>query len=154
MSFREKNAWIAVVTTLIVWGYYFFAVWQAVGSRDLDGQRILNLFYVCMGLTAVLLIGINLIAARVARQNFGADLDEREVTIERRSRRAGVWLLEWMVLGIALAALLWNGWVADAFPAEPLGSGALIIANALLFALVVSNMLTEIVAIVHFRMMA
>ena len=60
MSFREKNAWIASITTLVVWGYYFFEVWRAFELQSLDG--LLIRFWVCMGITLVLMLGLNLLA--------------------------------------------------------------------------------------------
>ena len=66
MSFREKNAWIASITTLLVWSYYFFEVWHAWETRSLDG--LLTKFWVCIGVTGVLMLGLNLLATRnVAR---------------------------------------------------------------------------------------
>src|SRR5688572_12824521 len=89
MSFREKNAWIAVVTTVIVWGYYFLTVFNQVMDRAIDGQGLFTLFLICMGLTVVLLIGINLVAARMAGQSFGAPEDERERDVDRGALHSG-----------------------------------------------------------------
>jgi hypothetical protein len=76
MSFREKNAWIASITTLVVWGYYFFEVWHAFELRSVDG--LLARFWICMGITAVLMLGLNLLATRNRLREFGAPPDEFE----------------------------------------------------------------------------
>ena len=41
-------------------------------------------------------------------------------------------LFEWAVLGISAAALLWGREFAAGFPADPVGSFAIVMANALL----------------------
>ncbi|MEQ1770106.1 MAG: hypothetical protein ABL879_09720 [Devosia sp.] len=153
MSFREKTAWIATITTLVVWSYYFVVVWQAVNAGVLNGDGILKLFYVCMGATIGVMLGGCLLAARLGGHDFGAVPDERERAITGRATTIGTVLLEWMVLGVALWGLLKHGWVGTAFPADPLGSMAVIVANGLLFALVLSNVLREIILIVQFRLM-
>lgn len=153
MSFREKNAWIAVVTTLIVWGFYFLTVWNQVAARTIDGQGLLNLFLICMGITLVLLMGLNLIAARVAKQSFGAPEDERERDVDRRASWWGARLLEWMLLGLAaLGPTVIASYARDGFAADPAGATAVIMANAILFCSVLSQVVREAIHIVHYRM--
>lgn len=151
MSFREKTAWIAVVTTLVVWGYYFFTVWSGVEARALDGQGLWTLFLVCMGITVVLMIGLNLIATRRRMSDFGRPPDELERQMEAGAARVSKTLFEWIVLGIAAGCVVWGRDIAAAFPIDPVGSFAIIVANALLLAGVSTNLLSEIIVIVRFR---
>lgn len=153
MSFREKNAWIAVVTAIVVWGYYFAVVWQGVGARTLDGQALWNLFLICMGLTIALMLGLNLLAARRRMKDFGAAPDELEREVESGAARVTKPLFEWAVLGISAWALLAGRDVAAGFPADPVGSFAIVMANALLLAAVATNVLAEIIIIVRFRVL-
>nr|CBI71199.1 hypothetical protein [uncultured bacterium] len=152
MSFREKTAWIAVLTTLVVWGYYFFTVWSGIQGRALDGAALWTLFLISMGITVVLMLGLNLIATRKRLSDFGRAPDELERQMEDGATRVTKTLFEWMVMGIALACVIWGRDVAAAFPGDPVGSLAIIIANALLFAGVTTNVLSEIIVIVRFRM--
>lgn len=155
MSFREKNAWIAVVVTVIVWGYYFLTVWNGIAARSFDGQGLFTLFLVCMGITVALLIGINLVAARLAGQSFGAPEDERERDVDRRASWWGARLLEWMLLGLAaLGPTVIAGYAREGFPADPAGATAIILANAILFVSVLSQVVREAIHIVSYRMMA
>jgi hypothetical protein len=153
MSFREKAAWIAVVPTLIIWTYYFWWVWQAYWALTLTGPAVWNLFLICMGITVVLLLGLNIVSAIVGKQRFGADLDELERSVDARANAAGGRLLEWLALGVAASA----GWalpqVAAAYPTDPVGTIALVVANAILLVVVVSQVAHEIVHIVSYRVM-
>lgn len=155
MSFRERTAWIAVVTTLIVWGYYFATVWSGIAARQLDGQGLFNLFLICMGITAVLLIGIGLVAARMAKQDFGAPDDEREKDVDRRASWWGARLLDWMLLGLAaLGPTVIADYARTGFPGDPAGATAIILANAILFVAVLSQLVREAIHIVSYRVMA
>ena len=155
MSFREKNAWIAVITTLIVWGYYFFVVWTQVTTRTIDGQGLFNLFLISMGITVVLLFGLNLVAARMARQQFGAPEDEMERAVDARANWLGHRLLGWMLLGLAaLGPTVIASYVRENFADDPAGVTAIIMANANLFVSVLSQIIGECVHIVSYRLMA
>lgn len=153
MSFREKTAWIAVITTLVVWGYYFSEVWRGFGARVLDGQALWMLFLICMGITVVVMLGLNLLASRRRLKDFGAPPDELEKQMESSAARVTKPLFELAVLGISASALLWGRDLAAGFPADPVGSFAIVMANALLLAAVATNVLAEIIIIVRFRVL-
>jgi hypothetical protein len=152
MSFREKNAWIASITTILVWGYYFFEVWRAFEMGTVDG--LLTRFWICMGITAVLLIGLNLLATRDRLRDFGALPDEFERQIEMSATTFSHRLRGWLLLGLAGACPWVSTIVAPAFPADPAGATAIFIANLILFGLVLTELLIELIHIVRFRMTA
>jgi hypothetical protein len=152
MSFREKNAWIATIVTLIVWGYYFFEVWRAFELRSVEG--LLVRFWICMGVTVVLLIGLNLLATRHRLRDFGAPPDEFERQIDMSATTVAHQLRGWLLLGLAAACPWLSTIVAPAFPADPAGATAIFIANAILFGLVLTEIVIELIHIVRFRMAA
>ena len=152
MSFREKNAWIASITTLVVWGYYFFEVWRAWEARSVDG--LLTRFWICMGITAVLMLGLNLLATRNIKRDFGAPPDELERQIESSATVAAYRLRGWLLLGLAAACPWASTIIAPAFPADPAGATAIFIANAILLGLVFTELLVELIHIARFRMTA
>ena len=153
MSFREKSAWIAVIATLVIWGYYFFQFWETYVGGTLQGQDVLQRFLISFGITIVVLLALNLWAARLGKHRFGAELDERERTVERRAKAIEAGLLELMALGVAIAGLLHAADIAAAYPADPAGAAALVIGNAILFVVLVSQVVHELALIVQFRMM-
>lgn len=150
MSFREKNAWIASATTLIVWGYYFFEVWRAWETQSVDG--LLTRFIVCMVVTVVVMLGLNLLASRNRLRDFGAPPDEFERQIDQSSTLVGHRLRGWLLLGLAAACPWLASNVGPAFPADPAGATAIFIANAILFGLVFTELVVELIHIVRFRM--
>ena len=152
MSFREKNAWIASITVLVIWGYYFFEVWRAFELRSVDG--LLIRFWITMGITLVLMIGLNLLATRNPARDFGADPDEFERQIEMSATLIGHRLRGWLLLGLAGACPWLSTVVAPALPPDPAGAPPIVIANLILFGLVLTELLIELIHIVRFRMTA
>ncbi|RYE08506.1 MAG: hypothetical protein EOP22_13240 [Hyphomicrobiales bacterium] len=152
MSFREKNAWIASITTILVWGYYFFEVWRSFQMGTVDG--LLTRFWVCMGFTVVLMLGLNLLATRNRIRDFGARPDEFERQIEMSATTIAHRLRGWLLLGLAVACPWLSTIIAPAFPADPAGATAIFIANLILFGLVVTELVVELIHIARFRMTA
>lgn len=154
MSYREKRAWIAIATTLVIWSYYFGAFWLDVISAQLDGGQVLTRFLVCMGLSLAVMITLNIATGVMTRKNMDAPPDEMERQIEARADRIGFALLEWLVpIGI-IGGLLSTDALREAFSADPAGAIALIFANGALMALVVTELVREAVHAVSFRMAA
>ncbi|MCS6761910.1 MAG: hypothetical protein MO846_07995 [Candidatus Devosia symbiotica] len=154
MSFREKNAWIVVLTTLAVWIYYFAAFWLDVFSRQLDGGQVLTRFLICMDISLMVMIGLNIATSIMISKNIDTPPNELERQIEARADRIGFKLLEALVSLGLISGLLATDTIRTAFPADPAGSLALIFANGILMALVVTEVMRETVHIVSFRVTA
>ena len=75
MSFRERQAWIAVVVTLVVWGYYFGLFWAEVAASHIDGN-LMTRFLICMGVSLALMVALNLAGGVMTRKNIDAPPDE------------------------------------------------------------------------------
>ncbi len=150
MSFREKNAWIASIVTIGVWGYYFFEVWRAWETQSLDG--LLTRFWICMAITIVLMLGLNLLATRNRIRDFGASPDELERQIDMSATTIAHRLRGWLLLGLAAACPWLSTIIGPAFPADPAGATAIFIANAMLLGLVSTELVVELIHIVRFRM--
>jgi len=132
MSFREKSAWITLVTTAVVYGVYF----ARVGLRGPPAG-----FLGPLGVTVLLLVALQAvlhgIAAVAAPREAGVRRDERERLIDLRSLRVGFYTAQ-AGLFCVLAALLWR---ADVW----------FVANAVLLAMVVAEVARAAAAVVDFR---
>lgn len=154
MSVRERTAWIAVICTIVVWGYYFAAFLIDVLSRELDGSAVLTRFLVCMGLSLAGMIGLAIATGNFTSKNIDAAPDEMERTIEGRADRIGFRFLEAAIPLALIGGLLLTSRIAAAFPADPAGSTALIFANGVLFVIVLTELVRETVHIIGFRLNA
>jgi len=151
MSFREKSAWIAVGITLVVWSYYFGVFWTEVAGRQIDGGQILIRFLVCMGISLVLMIALNLAGGVMARKNMETSPDELERHIEASADRFGFHLLELLVPIGLIGGLLAVDRIRASFPDDPAGAVAIIFANGVLMAFVITELVREAVHIALFR---
>ena len=103
MSFREKSAWITLISVLVCFGAYFVELFAHFGVDRHFG--VLGSIHLLLASTAALValqVGLNLAAAWTTPKDGRGPADEREVQIQRRSHTLGYHVL--MVLALALFA--------------------------------------------------
>lgn len=133
MSFREKSAWITLVTVLVCFGAYFGAI--ATGAAH--GFHTLFLLLPCgLGLV-VLQVVLHAVAAMTTPKDGRAPRDERETLIQWRSHTIGYYVLMGMVLAL--------------FVPVHFSHSALDMANFALLGLVIATLSVAIAQIVMFR---
>ena len=84
VSFREKIAWAAFVTTLLSWGAYFVAV-VATPEGASRGPTLFFLFVAAAGAQAVLIAATAAICAIMAPGEAHAAPDERDRALGQRA---------------------------------------------------------------------
>ena len=134
MSFREKSAWITLVTVLVVFTAYF----GALLTGHVRGFHSLFLLLVCGIGLLVLQVGLNLVAVLTTPRDGRAPKDERETLIQSRSHTLGYYVLMVLVL-------------VGAFVPIHFGHSALDMANFALFAVVIATVVVAVAQIVMFR---
>ena len=82
MSFKEKIAWISVVTTILVWGAYF---WFVVASARWPGPVYTVGFTGAVVVQTILMIVASVATAVMAPKEASAASDERDKAIGRRA---------------------------------------------------------------------
>jgi len=133
MSFREKSAWITLITVLLCFGVYF----GAVASGHVRGVHSLYFLLICGVGLIVLQAVLTLIAAMMTPRDALAPRDEREALIQGRSHTLGYYVL--MVLALGL-------FVPVHFPHT-----AIDMANFALLAVVIATLVVAVAQIVMFR---
>lgn len=133
MSFREKSAWITLVSVLTCFGAYFSAL--AVGH--VRGFQSLFLLLLCGIVLAVLQIGLHLAAAATTPKDGRAPKDERETLIQWRSHTLGYYVLMAMVLALIVPVHF--------------SHSAIDMMNFALLGVVVSSLIVAVAQIVMFR---
>lgn len=98
MSFREKSAWITLLTVVACFGVYFGALATGLARR---GFGEVHLLLLCVLALAALQLGLGFIAARTTPKDGRAPRDEREILIQARSQSIGYHLLIVLVLAAA-----------------------------------------------------
>ena len=154
MSMREKVAWIAVITSVMIFGWYFWSAWAEFSARQLDGDVLFWRFLWCLGIAVVVMLPAAMVAARLGGQDFDPPADEMEVRIEAISNRYGLALLEILLVATVLA----SKWITDIaradFPPDPVGATAIMLVNLILFVTAFAAVVREIIIIIQYRMYA
>lgn len=148
---REKVAWISTLTSLVVFGWYFWSVWADFAAVRLDGDILFWRFIWCTGIAIAVMLPASLLAARLGGQKFDPVPDELERDVERGAYRVGLVGLELSLVGIVLA----SRWVSDIaradYGAEPAGAATVILVNLVLFVLAACAVAREIAVILQYR---
>jgi cytochrome bd-type quinol oxidase subunit 2 len=108
MSFREKSAWITLVTVLVCFGVYYGGVVSGGVHRGLE---TIHLLLLCVGALVVLQVALHVIAARLTPRADRAARDEREALIQARSHTVGYYVLVACVLALGIPGHMGHGTV-------------------------------------------
>jgi hypothetical protein len=140
MSFREKSAWITLVSVLICFGAYFAELFGGLASQEHHfggGVRSIHLLLLSVLALVALQVTLTCIAALTTPKDGRAVADERERLIVWRSHSLGYHVL--MVLAVAL------------FAPAAFGHRGVEMANFALLGVVISALTVAVAQIVMFR---
>ena len=136
MSFREKSAWITLVTVVVCFGVYFGAVFT--GAVPTRSMAMLHLALICVVALIALQVALTVFAAVTTPKDGRGPRDEREKMIQARSHTIG-----YHVLMICTGALI--------IPTHTHGVNMVDIANYAFLGLVISTVVVAIAQIIMFR---
>jgi len=138
MSFREKSAWITLVSVLVCFGAYFIELFSGLaGDRHFGGLGSIHLLLLSVAALVALQLGLTLIASLTTPKAGRGLADEREQKIQWRAQSLGYRVL--MVLALAL------------FGPAVFGHRGVEMANFALLAVVISALTVSVAQIVMFR---
>lgn len=137
MSFREKSAWVALITYLLVFGGFFFALWRGWDERWAQELSV-GLIIGAVATLIVVAVVLNIAIAVLNPKHAGAAADEREALIDLKAERIASYTLSVGVICMIGALLI--GW------------NAYLVANLLLAAMVIAELVKAIAKIVCFRL--
>lgn len=133
MSFREKSAWITLVTVLLCFGAYF----GAVGTGHVRGLHSMFLLLICVIGLVVLQVALHTLAAIASPADARAPKDEREALIQWRAQSLGYYVLTALTVALLIPVHL--------------GHSALDMLNFALLNVVLSTLVVAGAQIVMFR---
>jgi hypothetical protein len=136
MPFREKSAWISLIAYGVVFGGYFVTVARVWDERWAQGES-LGLMAGAVVALIILAIALNVVLALFNPREASARADEREVMIELKAERLSSFTLSAGV--VCLIGTLLLGW------------NPFLVANLLLGAMVIAEVVKAIAQIVYFR---
>jgi len=151
MPFREKTAWISMATTILIWGYYTIQAIPPLLAGTADAGDFVGLLIGCTILSVIFQIVLTVAAALAAPREANAPADERERIFELRAARIAYLVSSPLAATVALSAPFVIAAGPHLFPADPLGSAVLLMANGILFSLFAAELIRASVQIFHYR---
>ena len=149
MAWRERSAWICLVSTCVIFGAYFRFVVQTFASGDAVARPTLVAFLLACVVLAAVTAGVHVVSALV----FGVQkADERDARIEARAVRVAYYFL----IGCAFTAIACMAVLGAVQAPSPHGTirvpGFSVTLQAVLFACVVAEVLRWMVQVICYRL--
>jgi len=134
LSYREKSIWGSLITTLVVYGYYFTAVFSAARPSQVDRTALVRL------MTAVFVIVMIEVIYHIviALTSKVEPKDERDILIEGKAYRNAYFLLVgdlFMLMGMIILV----------------GMTPFLTVNLMLFSVVISEILKSLTQLFLYR---
>jgi len=138
MSFEEKSTWISLAIISFIFAGYFSQVFQGLVSGTLEKADVFVLFIGAVVSIIVLEIVLHIVIAVLNVKNADHSGDERDRLFSMRAGNISGWVLGFGVLTIAGHTLMNE-------------SDAIWVANLLLFAVFVSQVVSYALQIFYYR---
>lgn len=152
MAFREKTAWVSLFVTLLIWGLYFSDLLPDLGLGQVDVGKVLGKFISSVVLAVLLQIALMIVISILSPKDADAPADERERMIEFRSASQAYHVLSATLVIAVLGAPAMVVWHAHRFGTElSFGATVMPMANGVLLALVLGEVVRSLSQIVQFR---
>ncbi len=94
MSFKEKSAWISLLTTIAIFGYYFFNIWGLSGVPEVEArEQAKDLLAYVIILTIIVETVFHSMLAATNHKAAKLGADERDKLLEYKSNNIGYTIL-------------------------------------------------------------
>lgn len=115
LSYREKIIWVSLISTILIFGYYFIQAFKVFTNPDIENISLLSLFLGLVIFITVIQVTLIITLSIVNRKEAKADGDERDKLIETKATRishfilsAGAWTTAFGILITSSAFILIN----------------------------------------------
>jgi len=138
MSWEEKSIWASLLIILFVFTGYFSQVFEGLTAGTLDKAEMLGIFIGAVISVIVLEILLHIVIAVLSVKNADQPRDERDRLFSMKAGNISGWVLGAAVLTIAFHALMNE-------------SSSIWVANLLLFAVFVSQIVSYSLQLLYYR---
>jgi hypothetical protein len=140
MTFNEKSRWIALLSNLALWGWYFVTVGRALAAGAPDERYLLAMTIPVVIWLTIITVVAHIVVAVLNPGEVRTALDERERKIAADATRIAYGLLCVGIFGVIVgSAFLWN---------------TFFVVNAILFAFILAESTRYTLEIAAYRRMA
>ena len=137
MSFQEKGIWVSLISTLLLFGYYFSKAIGIYNNPEVDDYSLIALFIGIVTLIVVIQIVLQSVIAIVNRREAEKGKDERDKLIELKVTKISYYVLVFGVW-ITLFSMMFN-------------SSLIMMANVIMFFFVLSQIIGFSLQLFYYR---
>lgn len=152
MAFREKILWSSAVLTLLVWGWYFAGFVRALRAGQFDQGAAVGSFIMTVALLVALHIAASIAIAIQSGKDAARPADDRERAFARAAYQPAYYTLSAGVVTLMMAGPVLLRIAIEWTPAPPHGLAPVLLGNALLLVLVLSELVHTGAQLIRYRM--
>ena len=148
MAFREKVAWLSLLSSLAIWGYYFSLLGGGLSAHTVGDDLFVGTFIGCVVLSVV----VQIVLAVLSPKESESPPDERERLIDLKATRIAYHLVSAGVATVVLSTPLIAAGAPDVFGGHAATASALmLVANGVIFCLVLAEVVRSAALILQYR---
>lgn len=151
MSFREKVLWVSATAVLVIWGSYFLKLVASLRSGPADASDAIGGFIGSVIMLVIVQVAAVIVLAIASPGEANAPPDDRERAFDIGAGRPAYVTLSVLIVVIMLATPLIIPVAPTLVSGDPAVVAGLVIGNALLFALVMAELVHSGWQIVCYR---
>lgn len=136
-SYHEKSLWVSLVSTILVFGYYFVKAFGLFGGQGRSGTSLIFTFISAVVVLIVIQITTQIYLTLTDRKAVEAGQDERDRSINQRTTRMSYTIL---VIGI---------WVSVG--SQALKSDPTLLVNLLMLSFIIAEIVGYINKLIIYR---
>ncbi len=137
LSFREKIVWISLISTVLIFGYYFFQAFNVFNNPNIENTSLISLFIGVVILISVIQVILIIILSIANKKEAEKGGDERDKLIEAKATKISHFIL---------SAGAWTTAFGILFT-----SSAFVLINVLIFFLIVSEIVGYSLQLIYHR---
>jgi len=93
MTYQEKSLWVSLVSTVVIFGIYFFQAFSVMSDPARSGQTLITYFIIAVVAAIVVQIATQVWFAMTDRKAVEAGMDERDKSIDLKTTRRAYYVL-------------------------------------------------------------
>lgn len=152
MAFREKITWSSLLTTLVIWGWYFTGFVTALRAGHFDQGAAVGSFIQAVVLIVIVQIVTSIVIAITSGREASAPADDREKAIALSAYRPAYFTLSACVVTLMVAGPILLRIANEWSPTPPADLAPVLLGNALLASLVLAELVHGGWQVIRYRM--
>ena len=152
MAFREKITWSSLLTTLVIWGWYFTGFVAALRAGHFDQGAAVGSFIQAVALIVIVQIVTSIVIAITSGRDAAAPADDREKAIALSAYRPAYFTLSACVVTLMVAGPILLRIANEWSPTPPADLAPVLLGNALLASLVLAELVHGGWQVIRYRM--